>query len=67
MVPIPQTGIAGTLNLGEELFPERKQERCETEIDGKEIDCKGENKYKKEHESAESGVKCTKGEKVADK
>ena len=34
VVPIPQTGIAGTLNLSEELFPDRKQQRYEAEIDG---------------------------------
>lgn len=44
MVPIPQTGIAGTLNLSEELFPDGKQDRYETEIDRKEIDCRGESK-----------------------
>ena len=62
MVPIPQTGIAGTLNLSEELFPDSKQQRYETEIERKEIDCRGENKYKKgrEEERAESRVKCIK-------
>lgn len=34
VVPVPQTGIAGTLNLCEELFPERKQKRYETERQG---------------------------------
>lgn len=47
MVPIPQTGIAGTLNLSEELFPDGKQRRYKTEIDRKETDCRGENKLKR--------------------
>ncbi len=62
MVPIPQTGIAGTLNLSEELFPDGKQQRYETETDRKETDCRGGNKWKKER--AESAQK---GEKVAGK
>lgn len=27
MVPIPQTGVTGALNLSEELFPARKEDR----------------------------------------
>ncbi len=58
MVPIPQTGIAGILNLSEELFPDGKQNRYETEIDRKEINCGEESKSKKE--PAREKVKCTK-------
>lgn len=43
MVPIPQTGIAGTLNLGEELFPAHKQQRYEAQRDRREIDRREEN------------------------
>lgn len=43
MVPVPQTGIAGTLNLSEELFPDDKQQRYETEIDREETDCRAKN------------------------
>lgn len=44
MVPIPQTGIAGTLNLSEELFPDGKQQRYEAEIDRRETDGGGEER-----------------------
>lgn len=44
VVPIPQTGIAGTLNLSEELFPDGKQRRYEIQIEGKETDCRAESK-----------------------
>lgn len=57
-MPIPQTGIAGTLNLSEELFPDGKQQRYETEIGRKEIDSRGGEQIKKKEQ--ESGVKCTK-------
>lgn len=33
VVPVPQTSVAGTLNLGEELFPDSERQRWETEID----------------------------------
>lgn len=51
MVPIPQTGIAGTLNLSEEFFPGGKQHRYETEIGRKEIDCRRENAFERAGES----------------
>lgn len=31
VVPIPQASVAGTLNLGEELFPDSERQRWETE------------------------------------
>lgn len=48
MVPIPQTGIAGTLNLSEELFSAHKQQRYETQTGGKQIAGEGMNKKRGE-------------------
>lgn len=57
MVPIPQTGVARTLNLSQELFPDRRQHRNETRGDKQEGDERAENEW---HEQQRKQVKCSK-------
>lgn len=49
VVPVPQTSVAGTLNLGEELFPDsrRQMRERERETERGETDCRAESQGRK--------------------